>query len=40
MTGPDAWDCESDGHDPVVIGTAKDGTVFTRCRKCGKERER
>lgn len=32
-------DCAFEGHDWVLIGEAPDGTVFFRCRACGKESE-
>ena len=32
----DAHDCESDGHDWVVVGEV-DGVVFYRCPRCGTE---
>ena len=40
LQGPDAWDCDSDGHDWQKVGTAPDGTTFIRCKKCGEEDER
>ena len=30
------WDCEEQGHQwRRLLGEAKDGTAFARCRKCG-----
>lgn len=29
-------DCDESGHDWQSVGTAEDGTRFSRCRVCGK----
>lgn len=31
--------CETDGHDPELLGTAPDGTAFYKCKECGEEFE-
>jgi hypothetical protein len=39
LSVPDEHDCSVDGHRFVFVGRAEDGTVFVRCRKCGREEE-
>jgi hypothetical protein len=37
---PEDHNCEEDGHDwRRLPGEAKDGTRFTKCRKCGLTEE-